>query len=299
MKILDFGSINIDDVYAVDHFVRAGETMATLGYEQFCGGKGLNQSIALARAGAQVYHACVVGNGADFLVDTMAQSGVDTSLMKKMDVAAGKAIIQVNTSGQNCIMLFGGSNHANTEEYIREVIDNFEEGDILLLQNELNMTDYIINYAHEKGMVIALNPSPLTEDLVNGPLDKVTYFILNEVEGEDMTGESDPDKICETLMTRYPGCKVVLTLGKRGVVYNDGVTKEFHGTFKVDAVDTTAAGDTFTGYFLACMLEGLPVATALKTASKASAIAVTRKGASPSIPMRAEVEATELPMREL
>jgi len=297
MKILDFGSINIDDVYSVEHFVRAGETMATLGYEQFCGGKGLNQSIALARAGAKVYHACVVGTGADFLVETMKQSGVDTSLMKKMDVAAGKAIIQVNESGQNCIMLFGGSNHANTEEYIREVIDNFEAGDILLLQNELNMTDYIINYAHEKGMVIALNPSPLTDELLNGPLDKVTYFILNEVEGEDMTGESDPDKICDALMSKYPGCKVVLTLGKRGVVYNDGTTKEFHGTFKVDAVDTTAAGDTFTGYFLACILEGLRVDVALQKASKASAIAVTRKGASPSIPTREEVDSTELELR--
>ena len=143
----------------------------------------------------------------------------------------------------------------------------------------------------------SLNPSPLTDELLNGPLDKVTYFILNEVEGEDMTGESDPDKICDALMSKYPGCKVVLTLGKRGVVYNDGTTKEFHGTFKVDAVDTTAAGDTFTGYFLACILEGLRVDVALQKASKASAIAVTRKGASPSIPTREEVDSTELELR--
>lgn len=299
MKILDFGSINIDDVYAVDHFVRPGETMSSLGYEQFCGGKGLNQSIALARAGAEVYHACMVGEGADFLVKTMEESGVNTKWMKKTDVAAGRAIIQVDKNGQNCIILFGGSNQANTKEYIREVIDSFEPGDIVLLQNELNLIDYIIDYAHEKGLVIALNPSPMNEKILACDLSKVTYFILNEVEGSDIAGgETDPDKICDTLLTKYPGCKVVLTLGMKGSVYTDGKQKVTHGVYKVDAVDTTAAGDTYTGYFLSMITKGSSVEEALDVAAKASAIAVSRNGASPSIPTMDEVAATTLPMRE-
>lgn len=295
MKILDFGSINIDEVFDVDHFVRSGETMSSLGYNKFCGGKGLNQSIALARAGADVYHACIVGEGADFLVETMQNSGVNTSLMQKKDVAAGRAIIQVNKSGQNCILLFGGSNHANTEEYIRSVIDQFEAGDMILVQNELNMTDFIIDYASEKGLRIVLNPSPMNEELLKAPLHKVEYFILNEVEGEDIAGgEKDPEKICDTLLKKYPGCKVVLTLGKHGVMYKDDHQKATHGIYDVARVDSTAAGDTFTGYFLACLAEGLPIETVLEKASKASSIAVGRKGASPSIPTREEVDTTAI-----
>ena len=295
MKILDFGSINIDEVFQVDHFVRPGETMSTLGYAKNCGGKGLNQSIALARAGAEVYHACMVGEGADFLVETMRESGVDVSLMKKIDAPAGRAIIQVNESGQNCILLFGGSNHQNTEEYIHWVIDQFEAGDILLLQNELNLTDTIINCAAEKGMRIVLNPSPMNEALTKAPLEKVEYFILNEVEGEEIAGgQKDPEAICDALLKKYPGCKVVLTLGKHGVMYKDAETKATHGIYDVKRVDSTAAGDTFTGYFLACLAEGLSIDVILEKASKASSIAVGRPGAAPSIPTRQEVDTTDI-----
>ena len=130
-------------------------------------------------------------------------------------------------------------------------------------------------------------------------LSKVTYFILNEVEGSDIAGgETDPDKICDTLLTKYPGCKVVLTLGMKGSVYTDGKQKVTHGVYKVDAVDTTAAGDTYTGYFLSMITKGSSVEEALDVAAKASAIAVSRNGASPSIPTMDEVAATTLPMRE-
>ncbi len=294
MKVLSFGSLNVDHVYAVENFVRPGETISSLGLERFCGGKGLNQSIALARAGAEVYHAGLVGEDGSMLTELMELKGVNIDYTKVIDGPSGHAIIQVSQKGQNCILLYGGSNMKIDEKFVDSVIENFNKGDLILLQNEISSLSYIMDKAYEKGLRIALNPSPFNDRLKECPLHKVEYFILNEIEGNEISGESEPMAIAKTIIAKYPGSKVVLTLGKDGVLYYDGEVCERHGIYDVKVVDTTAAGDTFTGYFLACIGEGLSPAIALEKASKASSLAVNKSGASVSIPSRDEVDATDI-----
>lgn len=298
MKILNFGSLNIDSVYQVDHMVRGGETISSLKMEKFCGGKGLNQSVALARAGAKVYHAGCVGKDGAELVKLMESSGVDCSFINVIDEVSGHAIIQVDKNGENSILLYPGANGQITSGQIDSVLSDFEEGDLLLLQNEINLLDEIITKAAERGLRIALNPSPIAENIGQLPLDKVSYFILNEIEGNDLTDKEDPDEIIEVLRERYPSSTVVLTLGSKGSIYDDGDTCCTHGIYKVEAVDTTAAGDTFTGYFLNAITSGVEPVKSLQIASKASAIAVSRMGAAPSIPTMDEVKASKLEVKK-
>ena len=296
MKVLSFGSLNLDYVYSVEHFVRAGETISSLSRNVHRGGKGLNQSVALARAGAETYHCGRMGNDGAMLRDWLVENGVDVSNLKTdAENATGHAIIQVEPNGQNCIIICAGTNGLITEADIDEALESFEAGDIMLMQNETSSRDYAIKAAAAKGIQVALNPSPITEELVNSDaLQYVKWFILNEIEGRALTGEIEPNAICHAMKEKYPNCVVVLTLGGDGVVYYDGVTRISHGIFRVKAVDTTAAGDTFAGFFLATLAAGHEPAVALARASKASAIAVSRPGASDSVPTLDEVLTMDL-----
>ncbi|MEY8359493.1 ribokinase [Anaerotruncus colihominis] len=289
MKVLNFGSLNYDYTYSLDHIVAPGETITSTKLEVFPGGKGLNQSISLARAGAQVCHAGMVGPDGGMLIDTCEQNGVDHQFVKTVEERTGNAIIQVSAKGQNSIVLFAGANRQNDRAFVDEVLSHFGEGDLLLLQNEINLVDYLIDRGFEKGMVIALNPSPFDDEMRKCDLSKVTIFLMNEVEGEQITGEKEPEKILTAFRKQYPQSRVVLTLGKAGVVYQDAQQTFRHGIYKVPVVDTTAAGDTFTGYFLAGVLADLPMNETLRLASIASSIAVSKKGATSSIPYRADV----------
>lgn len=294
MKVLNFGSLNIDYVYSVDHFVRAGETLASSRLELFPGGKGLNQSVAFSRAGANIFHAGCVGADGSMLTDVLTENNIDTKFVKvTKEIQTGHAIIQVTTKGENCILLFGGANLTIEKEFIDEVLSNFEQGDLIMLQNEINNLDYIVNEAHRKGLQIALNPSPFNEKIKALDLSLIDWLLVNETEGKDITGKEEPSDILDSLLASYPEMKIVLTLGSDGSMYADASTRAKHGIFKAKVVDTTAAGDTFTGYFLTSVTGGSSPAEALKIASAASAIAVSRKGASPSIPSRDEVMNSE------
>ena len=290
MKVLTIGSMNIDYVYSVDHIVQPGETQTTRGMNVFLGGKGINQSMAVAKAGADVYHCGFIGSDGEMFLDACREYGVNSDYIRKIDEKTGHTIIQVDKNAQNCILLYGGANQCLTEEFIDEVIGKFGKGDILLLQNEVNLLPYIINKAYEKGLTIALNPSPFNDSLAECDMSKIGIFLLNEVEGEQMTGEKAPDAILDKLQSLYPDAQIVLTLGKEGAVYAYGNERCSQPIFKVQAVDTTAAGDTFTGYFLAGLIDGMAIPDVLKMSAKASSIAVTRNGAVQSIPFRKEVE---------
>lgn len=159
MKILNFGSLNLDYVYGVEHFVMAGETISSSSRDTFCGGKGLNQSVALAKAGGNVFHAGNIGAEGGMLRDMLESAGVDTHLTKEVGVPTGHAIIQVNKKGNNCIILFGGANQQITSAQTDATLAEFSAGDYLILQNEVNMLAEIIDKAYAKGMVIFLNPS--------------------------------------------------------------------------------------------------------------------------------------------
>lgn len=296
MKVLCFGSLNIDYTYKVPHFVKKGETLASERLQVFGGGKGLNQSVALAKAGTEVYHAGAIGQDGMFLLDMLKDAGANTDFVKILDtVRTGNAIIQNDKSGDNCIILYGGANQAITREQVDEVMSHFESGDYLVLQNEINELGYIVEKAHEKGMIIVLNPSPMNEKILALPLDVINYFILNEVEaaqilGKEDKGEESWEQIADDLLKKFPQATIVLTMGSEGSVFKNQKETVCQSIYKVQAVDTTAAGDTFSGYFIGGILGGLSAKEAMDQASKASAIAVTRKGAAPSIPVLAEVQ---------
>ena len=292
MKALCFGSLNIDYTYRVPHFVDRGETLLSEDLQVFSGGKGLNQSIALSRAGVPTCHAGNIGEDGLFLLRELQQAGVDTAcLAVRSDVRTGHAIIQNSVDGDNCILLYGGANQAVTRAQVDEVLSRFAPGDVLVLQNEINELDYIVEQAAERGLRIALNPSPMNDAILALPLEKICWLLLNEVEAGQILGcaVTDGPAAARALREKLPQTAIVLTLGAEGAVYagEEGVFAQ--SAFPVQAVDTTAAGDTFTGYFLAGVLEGMTPQQAMALAAKASAISVTRKGAAPSIPVREEV----------
>ena len=291
MKILNFGSLNLDYTYRLDHFVRPGETEASFSRTIACGGKGLNQSIALAKCGAPVIHAGAVGKSDGLiLIDTLNSAGVDTSLILQLeDVPSGSAFIQVVPSGENAIVLDGGANQAIHEAYAEEVLSHFEEGDWLLLQNEISCIPWIMRRAHEIGMNIVLNPSPMNASVFQMPLEMVDLFIANEHEASRLSCHAQ--NTAAELQRRYPTAAALITLGGAGSMYiQDGKTIS-QDAFRVDAVDTTGAGDTFTGFFLGSLVKGEDVQEAMRIAAAAAALSVTKKGASGSIPSLSEVMA--------
>lgn len=289
MRILNFGSLNIDYTYRVDRFVQPGQTKQSRALATGAGGKGLNQSVALAMAGAQVYHAGLMGEGGAFLRTVLSDSGVDCGYLAESKEPSGHAIIQLEDGGQNCILLYAGTNHALTEAYIDRVLAHFDAGDILLLQNETNLVAYLIEQAAAKGMRVALNAAPMTDEVKGYPLEKLTWLLVNETEGAALTGKTDPKEIADVIAAEYPNLALVLTLGADGVVYRKGALDLYVPARRVEAVDTTAAGDTFTGYFLAAIADGSDAAYAMTFATTAAALAIQKAGASASIPTLEEV----------
>ena len=291
MKVLNFGSLNVDYVYQVDHILTPGETQNSTQRDVFAGGKGLNQSVALAKAGLPTYHAGQVGNDADgeMLLRVLSENGVDTSLVRRIDGPCGHTFIQVDRNAQNSILLFGGANRCIGAEYRQEVFSHFSAGDVIVLQNEINDIHAVIDEAYAKGMRVVLNPSPFDHHLDCCDWSKVEIFFINEVEGAQISGCADPDDILDWFGRNHPNALVVLTLGSAGSCCLRGGEIFRQGIIPVKAVDTTAAGDTFTGFFLKAYLEGQDPSAALALAARASSLAVSRPGAAGSIPTLDEV----------
>lgn len=290
MRVLVMGSLNYDFVYEVDHIHRPGETIESLSMGAYYGGKGLNQAIALSKAGATVYMSGLVGEDGEDLRNCCKEYGIDTAYLKTVKGKSGHAVIQVDKNGQNSILLYGGANRSQQKECIDEVLGSFQAGDILLLQNEINQLEYIIEKAWERKMTIALNPSPITKELCSYDLSKINVLLLNEIEGEALSGEREPEDIIKSLKAKYQNTDIVLTLGEKGVLCSFRNKTVYEPSKKVDVADTTAAGDTFTGYFIYGLICKSSIEENLKRSTAAAAIAVSRKGAAPSIPTMDEVE---------
>ena len=161
-KVLNFGSLNVDHVYRVDHFAQPGETISCQDFRRFAGGKGLNQSIALAHAGAQVFHAGKIGEADSWLKTMLRNHGVDTAFVAAVDGPSGHAIIQVNNKGENAIVIYGGANQQINQSEVGRIVASFSPGDYLLLQNEVNAVPEILFAAKERGLTIIFNPAPMT-----------------------------------------------------------------------------------------------------------------------------------------
>lgn len=296
MKVLCFGSLNLDYTYHVEHFVKSSQTLAASLLEMFCGGKGLNQSIALAKAGADTYHAGAIGMEGMILKQSLEQAGVHTDYVSLLDACrTGHAIIQVDPAGENCILLYGGANQAITPAMAKQVLSHFEAGDWLVLQNEISALPEIMETAMEKGMHVVFSPAPMSASVFQLPLHRLDYLLLNRIEActlleMDETAAQDAS-LADALSSAYPQVQIVLTLGAKGAVYIFGNQRIWQPAFPVKTVDTTGAGDTFAGYFTACRMEGMDALPALEMASAAAAFSVQYQGAAASIPFRAQAQA--------
>jgi len=293
MQIVNLGSINIDHVYAVDHFVRPGETIAGSRYDIFAGGKGFNQSVALARAGAPIRHIGMVGKDAEWLLDRLSNEGVDITNVEVSETTTGHAIIQVIPTGENAILLHSGANRTVSPSNISRALQSCSEDGYLLLQNETSSVEEAITMGKQHGLRIVFNPAPMTSGVLDYPLQSVDIFILNETEAEGMTGETSVEGIRLEMLRKFPNAATVLTLGNKGALYFDADTEHRQTAFPAEAIDTTAAGDTFIGYFLAELMHSNDPAKALLLGCRAASICVTRVGASDSIPYRKELNTAQ------
>lgn len=294
--LFNYGSINIDHVYSVPHLVRPGETISSHSYEKILGGKGANQSIALGLAGADVIHWGRVGKADAWVIDVLRDKGVDTSCIEVIDSDSGHALIQVDKKAENSIVLHPGANHGFDIEKLKMLVSTASQGDWLLMQNECNALEEVINIAHDQGLSIAFNPAPMDADVSKLPLQHVQVLFLNRREAFELVGleiSDSIDRVLGRLSERFPETEVVLTLGSDGVCYQYGDQCWRLPAHRITALDTTAAGDTFIGYYMASRIDGLDVIASLRRASAAATWCVQHKGASSSIPNAGQVSETE------
>ena len=292
MKILVFGSLNIDLVFSVDHVAAPGETIASTALVKSAGGKGANQAAALARAGMPVYMAGKIGADGQFLVDLLESYGVNTGGVIRYGGATGQAIIQLDRNSQNAIVLYPGGNGAITVEEAQAVLGEFGAGDTVVLQNEISCLGEIITLAKKRALRVCLNPSPCDGTIAQLPLELVDMFFVNEIEGAtlaSMPAAAPLPEVLDELVRRFPRAEIVLTAGSGGAYYGSGAYRTKGDAVPVQVADTTGAGDTFTGYFIAARAQNMPVPQALAAACKAASITVSRFGAMESIPAAGEV----------
>jgi len=293
-RILNFGSINIDHVYKVEKVPSPGETIKSSDYFQSIGGKGFNQSIALARAGAQVTHAGRYGRNEKWLSDRLISENVDVFPLHPVDQPTGHAIIQVEPSGRNTIIVHPGANHALELSSLPGLFEGFSSSDWFLAQNETSYVAESLSTAHALNMTICFNPGPMDDSVINYPLEVVDWLILNESEGTKLTNETTPELVLKELRKRCPRAQIILTMGSAGACCLTLDEKRIYvSAKKVQVVDTTGAGDTFIGFLLASCLKGAPLISALELACEAAALSVTRLGAADSIPHLREVQVQE------
>ena len=288
-KIINFGSINIDHVYRVPHLVKPGETLSSLDLVTGLGGKGANQSVAIARAGVSVAHVGRVFKGDRWAVALLASTGVDTDNIALIEGASGHAIIQVDDQGENAIVLHGGANQSFSIADIESALNHNQQARYLLMQNETNLLAETFELAQAKGIKIVLNPAPMTDNIKDLPLAKLDTLIVNQGEAEALCGAADIDEMTRQMAALAPQTRVVVTLGGDGAMLLANGEVTHMNSPSVDVVDTTGAGDTFVGYFLAGVAEGMNDHNALQRACLAGSIAVTRQGAITAIPDRSEV----------
>ena len=264
--------------------------MASTHYQQLLGGKGANQSIALAQAGADVCHVGSIHENDAAFKQALIKKGVDCRGVKCSETPSGHAIIQVTPSGENAIVLFGGANQTITAKTVMQALDGTKPSDWVLTQNETSSIDQVLRQAKEKQLKVAFNPAPMSESVKSLPLECIDLLIVNETEAAALTEKDSLDDIVAVFKEQWSECEVIITLGKAGVMMlknNDCIKVD---AFLVDAVDTTAAGDTFIGYFLSAYSNHTDAKRALIRGCAASAIAVTREGAAQSIPTQKEVD---------
>lgn len=285
MKVFNLGSINADRIYRVPHLPRAGETLAATAHQVGLGGKGANQSVAAARAGAEVVHIGAVGADGGWMIETLGGFGINTAHIRQGSVASGHAIVAVDDAGENAIVLHPGANREIDQRDVAEALDGAGPRDWLMLQNETNCQAEAARIARGKGAKVAYSAAPFEADAARAMLPLTDLLILNEGEAAQLAEAlgTSPDAL--------PVPRVIVTKGAKGAVWLEpGKSPLEIPAFDVRAVDTTGAGDTFAGFVVAALAERMMVPAALRHASAAAALMVTREGTAEAIPTRGEVD---------
>lgn len=281
MAIWNLGSINADHFYRLDHILAAGETILGHDLTTGLGGKGANMSVAAARAGARVAHIGAVGPDGQWAVDRLMEYGVDTRRITRVQAATGHAIVMLDQAGENAILVHPGANAQVPQDQIGQALSEAAAGDILVMQNETNGQEYAVETARKLGLKTAYAAAPFDAGAVQQVLGQVDILFLNAVEMAQLTAATGQDAAGLGVPT------VVVTKGAAGcTIYDraDHWTGQDIAAPVVDVVDTTGAGDTFTGYFLAALDRGATLRDAAGLAIKASALMVTRAGTADVIP---------------
>jgi len=297
-KIAVIGSSNVDLLMKMDHLPEKGETVTDAEFFQVYGGKGANQAVAAARAGGNVAFVNCVGEDAytPQMVQNYKNDGIDIRFVfQEKGIASGHALIMIGGQGMNYLSVAPGANYKLTPQKIDEAIPVIDEAAMIVMQYEIpeETIKYIIDLANRKSIPVLWNCAPARAfDLSYIP--KINILVLNEVEAGFLAGmtvenESDAEKAAGVLIAQGVE-KVIITLGSKGAFVVTKTEKVSVPAFKVEAVDTTAAGDTFCGAFAVALVEGKSLKEALQFASAAAAISVTRMGAQPSAPTRKEIE---------
>lgn len=283
MTIVNVGSINWDRIYRVPHFPAPGETLSARSAAVGLGGKGLNQSVAILRSGGRVVHLGAIGGDDVAMLDALGKLGLDLSALERLaGVETGSALILVDDAGENLIVLDPGANRRMTVPNIDRVISGLSAGDWLLMQNETNGNPAAISAARRRGVKVALAAAPFEAAAVLPLLADLDLLSVNEIEHAQLTEAMGA--------TGLPsGLALLISMGARGARYLAPGIDLHVPAFKVTPVDTTGAGDTALGAFMARIDLGETVADALRFAMAAAAIQITRPGAVPAIPVEAEV----------
>ncbi|MBV2359423.1 ribokinase [Thalassococcus sp. CAU 1522] len=286
MTVFNLGSINADLTYRVPHLPQAGETLAAVSMTRGLGGKGTNMSVAGARAGARVVHIGAVGSDGAWAVERLTEYGVDTRHIARLDLPTGHAIIAVDDAGENAILLYPGANRAIPIEAVRRALEEATDSDLFVCQNETSLQAEAAETASARGMRVAYAAAPFDVASVRALLPMLDLLVLNAVEAQQLTAATglEPQAL--------PVRDVVVTLGSKGCRWintDTGAVQDLPAV-PVKPVDTTGAGDTFTGYLLAGLDRGMPMEQALRLASKAAAIMVTRLGTADVIPDLKDVQ---------
>lgn len=286
MTIFNLGSINADHVYRVPHLPGAGETLAAQSLQTGLGGKGANMSVAAARAGSHVAHIGAVGKDGLWARDRLMEYGVDTRHIAQLDVPTGHAIINVDDAGENAITLLSGANQKIDESAISQALGAGDKGDILVMQNETNAQVEAAKLGSKLGFRVCYAAAPFDADAVKAVLEHLDFLILNEVEAEQLVSALG------VKIEAMDVSDIIVTLGGRGARWINAASKtdQHFEALKVKPVDTTGAGDTFTGYVLSALDRGLSMGQAISLAMRAAALMVTRMGTADVIPDLKEVE---------
>jgi len=285
MAIWNLGSINADLVYSVPHIPAPGETLSSTGRATFMGGKGANMSVAIARAGSRVNHIGALGPDGGWALQRLMEYGVDTRHIAQIETATGHAVIMVDTHGENAILLHAGSNGEVPQTALQTAMSEAQTGDWFVTQNETNLQRTGASLAKKMGLKVAYAAAPFSAERVQAVLAHLDFLILNEIEAQQLTDATG--KTPDALGVR----DVVVTLGGDGADWFGVDGKQHFDAIPVTPIDTTGAGDTFTGYLLAGLDQGMPMAQAIALATKAGALMVTRKGTADAIPDLSEVRA--------